>query len=938
MKKIVVPVILSLCLTSTAFAWQQRVAYQIEARLDTVEHFIYASQNLRYFNNSPDTLRYVWFHLYPNAYRDQNTAFARESRANEDYAFWRSGKEARGYIEINHLGTDGQSLHYQYGDDLTKIKVMLPTPMIPGDSIDFVIEYKVKIPDFFSRMGHDGTHYEISQWYPKIAVYDQKGWHPDGYHYIGEFYGDYGSFDVGLTVPRSMKIGTTGNELTIPYDSMGLDSDSSIYHFYYADGVHDFAWCADPEYRETTEVYNGVTLRVLCTKKNVKKWKNVLQYAKDALDYHGRWYGIYPYAMLTVCEGDIRAGGGMEYPNMVIVSQGEDKITRTLESTVVHEIGHQWFYGLLGSNEMDEAWLDEGFTTFSEERYFREKYGNTASLWADKRLQKAMPGLNMQYIGQLLCHMYYANRMEQPVGTKASQSGEMMQYAVSAYFKPAQMLWWLREYLGDEMFNQVMQTYFRRGQMKHVTADDFYGVLDSVSGQSLSPVASRWITSIAHCDYSIDDASIRNNTCSFALNRYGDFKLPVRFQAVDQTGKGYDLTWGGLKRDTVIQFTMDAPFARAAIDPAGNVMDDCLRNNVWPRKISWTLLPRLPRFDAYQIFFVPLPWYDAVNGFRLGVISHGAYLADGDPMIGRHQWTFSPYYGFKSRQVSFSFDYQTPVASSSRPPRIYLSGGKAFDLRWAAVGLKRSWGKHLFLGPTERFDLKLEYNQMVDHTYRFWDERDIIPAKITMLTAERGYNTSRPYVRSDIRLAATLGYVSEPAWDIRNFMRTEVEHTSGYYICKWFKPNLRLFAGNIQGSAPRQEQYFLSGAFKSKGLDDMIISYKGWFSAQEQYHIDGGADIPGYYGRHLYGRAAFGINLAVPVFQNLVSVFGDVGSVKDKWQEMTTQNLYSDAGITVSLGPVRALFPVWINRPLEGEKRFDLRWKIGFGGSLGVKM
>lgn len=938
MRKILVLLVLLGILASSASAWQQRVAYQIEARLDTAGHFIQASQSLRYFNYSPDTLGYVWFHLYPNAYRDQNTAFAREAKANEDYAFWRSEKGQRGYIEINHLGTDGRKLHYQYGDDLTKIKVPLPNPLAPGDSIDFVMEYKVIIPDFFSRMGHDGTHYEISQWYPKIAVYDQKGWHPDGYHYIGEFYGDYGSFDVGLTVPGDMKIGATGSELVAPYDSLEQPGDSGVYRFFYADGVHDFAWCADPGYRETTAVHNDVAIKVLCKKKSETKWKNVLQYARDALDYYGRWYGPYPYSTLTVCQGDIKAGGGMEYPNLVIISMGEDKITRTLESTVVHEIGHQWFYGLLGSNEMDEPWLDEGFTTFSEQRYFREKYGPKGTFWANPRLQKLLPDLNMEYAGQLLHHSFYANRWEQPSASRASQSGETLQYALSAYFKPARMLWWLRDYLGDESFDRVMRAYFSRGRMKHVGAEDFYSVLDSVAGRQLSPTVSSWVTSTAHCDYSIDRAETRGNSCALTLTRKGEFNIPVIIQAVDQTGKSYNQFWGGLKRDTVVQFAMGTALAGAAIDPAGNVMDDCLRNNAWPRKVSWTLLPRLPRFDSYQIFFVPLPWYDAVNGFRLGVISHGAYLADGDPMIGRHQWTFSPYYGFKSRQVSFSFDYQTPVTTYSRPPRVYLSGGKAFDLRWAAVGLKRSWGRHLLLGPTERFDLRLEYNQMVDYSYRFWDPRDIIPAKIFMLTGERGYNARSPYVISDFRLAATLGYVSEPAWDIRNFMRTEVEHRSSYYLCKWLKPRLRLFAGNIQGSAPQQEHYFLSGAFRSKGLDDMIISYKGWFSAQEQYHIDGGANIPGYYGRHLHGKAALGINLGVPVFKDLVSVFADIGSVKEGWQEMTLENLYSDAGLDISLGPVRAMFPLWINRPLEGENRFDLRWKVGLGGSLGMKI
>jgi hypothetical protein len=258
-------------------AWQQRVAYQIEARLDTADHFLHASQTLRYFNNSPDTLRFVWFHLYPNAYRDRNTYFAREARDAGDYKFWRSKPEDRGYIELHQLAAAGQALSYEYGPDLTQINVPLNSPLEPGDSLDFLMDYKVKIPKIFSRLGRQGIHYEMSQWYPKMVVYDSLGWHPDGYHYLGEFYGDYGSFDVGLTVPRGMKVGATGVELVNPYDSLDQSSDSGSYRFFYADDVHDFAWCADTSYQDTTETYKEVEIKVLCLPKNKDKWANVMQ-------------------------------------------------------------------------------------------------------------------------------------------------------------------------------------------------------------------------------------------------------------------------------------------------------------------------------------------------------------------------------------------------------------------------------------------------------------------------------------------------------------------------------------------------------------------------------------------------------------------------------------------------------------------------------------
>lgn len=200
----------------TCFAWQQRVAYNIEASLDTVEHKIRAVQHLWYYNNSPDTLAKVWFNLYPNAYKDKSTFFAREAEKQQDYRFRHSCPEDKGRMEIGSFLAYGSPVELRYGGDQTSASAVLPKALAPGDSVEFYSEFTIKVPKFFSRMGHDKTHYEISQWYPKIAVYDEQGWHADGYHYIGEFYGDYGSFQVGLTVPKNFKIGSTGEEILDP--------------------------------------------------------------------------------------------------------------------------------------------------------------------------------------------------------------------------------------------------------------------------------------------------------------------------------------------------------------------------------------------------------------------------------------------------------------------------------------------------------------------------------------------------------------------------------------------------------------------------------------------------------------------------------------------------------------------------------------------------
>jgi hypothetical protein len=999
MKKVILLIaVLPLIFAGVCQAWQQRVAYNIEARLDTLEHKIYATQHLRYFNNSPDTLSSVWFHLYPNAYRDNSSFFAREAEQQQDYRFRHSGPEDKGWIEINSLLVSGNPAELKYGteydpprlprfgrfsemtifggpnpDDIdiakrdsfmvyrkskqpkhvldsTSASLDLPILVAPGDSIDFYFDFTVKVPKFFSRMGHNGNHYEISQWYPKIAVYDAKGWHADGYHYIGEFYGDYGSFQVGLTVPKDFKIGSTGEEIIDLGDTVSQGNDPTWYYLFAADNVHDFAWCANPEYSEISELHGDIAIKILYRPGQKERWKNVMQYAKDALDYYGKWYGQYPYSTLTVCDGDMAAGGGMEYPNMVIVSTGEDKYTRTLEMVVMHEIGHQWFYGILGNNEMDEAWLDEGINSFSEQRYFEEKYGPDGNYLAKESLRKLLPEASNRNVGRYINYLYAANRMEKHVLTRACAYDETGQYAASVYMKPAARMWWLKDYLGDSDFDRVMQGYCRDNRFKHVTTATFLDAVNNYADKNITRL--KFLNGAAGGGYEV--ASVQNwkgNKDEYSIKlarsgyRYADSGIevaPVLFEAKDSSGKEYKIFWSGAAKDTTIVLQTQGKLVSANIDPDNNLLETNRWNNCWPRRYRVTLGPRLPSFESYNMFWLPVPWYDNVNGFRLGAMLHGAYLADGDPMVGRHQWTFSPFYGFRSRELSFSFDYQTPVDLRSgaswverymfrRLPRAYLTAGSAFGINYAGVGLKRTWGPRLMLDPTESFDLKLDYTRYKD--YRFWDPRDVDTAAVVSLIAQRGYGLTRHWGRSSFLSRITVGYIQRPESDINNYLKFELEEKLNVRINKHINPRFRLAAGYIQGPAPAQEQFFLAGSFKTTGLDNMLASGKDWFSTQEHYHVDGGANLPGYYGTHIRGKNLWAVNMTLPIMKSPASFFAGAGQIANDWLEFTAGSIRADAGLSLALGPIRLMFPLWINQPEPGKKQFDWRWTIGFGGS-----
>jgi hypothetical protein len=357
-------------------------------------------------------------------------------------------------------------------------------------------------------------------------------------------------------------------------------------------------------------------------------------------------------------------------------------------------------------------------------------------------------------------------------------------------------------------------------------------------------------------------------------------------------------------------------------------------NNRWPRGYSFTLGPRLPSPEKYQMFALPIPWYDGVNGFRLGPFLHGGYMMDGGPMTGRHQWTFFPYYGFRSREVSFALAYQTPAGSLPMPPRAYFSAGKSSDTRAASIGLMRSWGRSLF-SPTESFDLHLDYNRIVD-TSRFLDWRDAQPGSNAILTLSRGSVLSA--YRAGLASKATVsgGFLLSSDSTANNFSRLSLEERAYLRVWRRQMVNLRGFFGSISGTAPYQEQFFLSGAYKTSGINSVIVSGRDWFSAQEHYHVEGSADVPGYLGRHLRGRLAASANLSVPLYDRPVALFADAALLADEYGQFSIKQAFCDAGVSLQMNGVKLLFPLWINRPLEGENRFDFRWKVGRGGSYGL--
>lgn len=439
--------------------WQQKVDYTIDVTLNDKEKTLDAFEKIVYYNNSPDTLHFIWFHLWPNAYKNDRTAFSDQLLENGNTNFYFSDKEHKGYINRLDFKVNGSTAKTEdHPQHIDIIKLILPQPLAPNEHITITTPFHVKLPFNFSRGGYDGESFQITQWYPKPAVYDKNRWHPMPYLDQGEFYSEFGSFDVIITVPKNYIVAATGeeSELTEYIEDRTATKDLSTKTLRYKQGsIHDFAWFADKRFivKEDTCELSGRVIRITSyyTPEQEKIWKNSTQYAKDAICFYSKEVGEYPYNVAKVVQGPQSFGGGMEYPTITVISPMSS--AKDLDETIAHELGHNWFYGILASNERNHPWMDEGLNSFYEQKYTESKYGKQAK------------------VPDLLYQTKINRRTAQPIETSSEEFTES-NYYLAAYYGTAAAMRALEEKSGKENFQKLMQQYFEEWKFKHPQPED----------------------------------------------------------------------------------------------------------------------------------------------------------------------------------------------------------------------------------------------------------------------------------------------------------------------------------------------------------------------------------------------------------------------------------------------------------------------------------
>jgi Peptidase family M1 domain len=592
-------------INSTKPMSQRIVHYEIDAKYNPTNHTVDATEVLTYHNLTGQALDHFPFHLYQNAFQP-NATFVRDAKlmGSRDTAYekWEPkyyGSEVIKRIEVAGQGDLTQNLQFiapddNNKDDKTVVDLRLAKPVPAGAFVQFKISFQTKFPETQARSGWKRDFVLGGQWFPKVAVWWHGAWNAHQYHNTTEFFADFGVYDVKLTVPQNQVVGASGVEVSSVNNSDGTKTVT-----YHGDDIHDFAWTASPRYQVKESIYQAqmgpVKLRFLMQPAHWSQVERHERITRQTLDRFESWYGPYPYKTLTVVDPEPdSAAGGMEYPTFITAGTTwwMPEGFHTVEGVVEHEFGHQYWYGMVATNEFEDAWMDEGINSYTEVKVLDSILGKKTSILNFAGATYGEPEDQRDF--------YISVADLDPMAQYAFAYVNSNSYGGITYGKTASVLLTLEGVIGQDTMNKAMQTYFMKYRFTHPTKEDFLKTLEEVSGKDLRWYFNQAVYGSQVLDYEVlnadsfpvnwfeekkkdkakKDAKDETVYQSYVtIHRKGDFIMPIDIEVKFENGEKVREHWDGQTRWTRFGYQRKSKVASVEIDPDHTIHLDRNRFN-----------------------------------------------------------------------------------------------------------------------------------------------------------------------------------------------------------------------------------------------------------------------------------------------------------------------------------------------------------------------
>jgi aminopeptidase N len=591
--------------------------YTIDVQLDHVARTLRGSATLRWRNISTNPTSELRFHLYWNAWRNADSTWMRERRLAGTTTPVRA--DAWGSQDISRLQLKSAGSSYDLlpaarfiapddgnAADRTVLAVPLPMSVGPNETVEIEFDWTARIPRPFARTGVIDDHYFIAHWFPKIGVLEDSGWNAHQFHAATEFYSDYGVYDVRLTTPRDFVVGATGCRPPVADqprqgcpDALAVDNSDGVTrtHRFWAADVHDFAWVASPDFIVQTRTFEHPTLphvqmRLLVLPEHAHLSDRYFRSVSETLRLFGEWFGPYPYGLLTIVDPAFQGGnGGMEYPMLItgrsnwIAPPG----VTVPEATTAHEAGHQWWHTVIGSNEFEHAWMDEGMTTWATGRVLDESFSPN---FVERRffgsfIPWVFRDLPLRRDTDLNRLPGYRDNAEADVPATPSYRYWPSTATFITYNKTSLWLHMLEKRVGWPAMQRIMATYYERWRFRHPQPDDFFLVVSEVAGEDYSWFFDQVYRSSNTFDYGVQEFTSTPSRTTVVVRRYGEATYPVEIVTTFRDGESVTETWDGRDRRVVYLYERPSQALSVQVDPRRRVLLDVNYTNN-----SRTLEPR----------------------------------------------------------------------------------------------------------------------------------------------------------------------------------------------------------------------------------------------------------------------------------------------------------------------------------------------------------